>query len=188
MAYPNLPKNNDKLPVKPKRKEARPITDKFDIYKVPLEQVRNAGGAPSPVGQYQQQHIQQTGQPSNNQTVYWTVPYNTMTYNYEAHGYGSVPPGSSLQPGPYPLPQMDPNYYMHTQGGGPFTAYGYPATNDANPNSGTSQHVNFGNAPYASPWADVDYAGAKSPPPSVTVAKEPNGHNEIMQKVSALLV
>lgn len=185
-----------------KQHTPRPITDKFDCYRVPINQAQNIAA-----GQFEQQQQQQpqfqeyyhfeqkiqatnTGQaapvvqpifqpaPPTATPVYYSVPYSKLQYNYETYGHQSaVPLGGAVQQGNgtsagYPLPQVDPNYYYHYpgQGGGPYT-------------SPRQSPVNYGHAPYASPWATEERAKSPSssrPPPFMTKANE---KDEVMQKV-----
>lgn len=196
----------------------RPMTDKFDCYRVPVDQAQNLAGTTG--GQFQQQqpqfqeyyHFEQkiqatnTGQPAGPaqiiqpvaQPVYYTVPYSKLQYNYETYGHQAVPPGSAFQQNAtsagYPLPQVDPNYYNYPgQGGGPYTAYGYPkmppqltGNNGLYAAKRGRSQVNYGHAPYASPWATEERPKSpfsRPPPLSAPLWGKTNDHDEVMQKV-----
>ncbi len=172
--------------------QPRAITDKFDCYRVPLDQVQNLGGQATGnatgnfnVGGGQQQeyyHFEQKYQATNTggpaaaqpvQPVYWTtVPYSSLQYNYESYAQQQTGNVATVQ-GQYPLPQMDPNYYH---------AYGYPNISPAPAPAvaaATPAANNFGHAPYASPWVTAEDR-PKSPAPAVKA----NDNDDIMQKVT----
>lgn len=177
---------------KQQQHQPRAITDKFDCYRVPLDQVQNLGGQANVnaagnlnVGGGQQQeyyHFEQKYQATNTggpaaaqpaQPVYWTtVPYSLLQYNYESYAHQQQQMGNAATvQGQYPLPQMDPNYYH---------AYGYPNIPPAPaPAAATPAANNFGHAPYASPWVTAEDR-PKSPAPVVKA----NDNDDIMQKVT----
>lgn len=179
---------------KQQQHQPRAITDKFDCYRVPLDQVQNLGGQATGnatgnlnVGGGQQQeyyHFEQkyqatsTGGPAAAQPVqpvYWTtVPYSSLQYNYESYAHQQQQMGNAATvQGQYPLPQMDPNYYH---------AYGYPNTPPAPaPAAATPAANNFGHAPYASPWVTAEDR-PKSPAPVVKA----NDNDDIMQKLEEM--
>lgn len=159
----------------PGNRRTRDITNKYDVYKVPLSQMQNPIWTPSGLYQPKLQPIQ----PESAQMLQMTVPSTTYTYNYESYGTGPVPPGPSTRSGPYFLPQMDPNYYSQAQG----VDWAFPTSFGIPLSILPKEATKYGGAPYSSPWADGEQKEPRSRP-ALPLSKRLNNDNVIMHKVS----
>ena len=113
--------------MRPKQNQVRihPIREKFDVYKVPVDQVHGIGQTGTPTGEHNipgfQWNVPQPGcNYAANETVYYATPYQTLQHYYYSKQANVAPqyPIGQYQyhqqySSSYPFPQMNPNYYNY---------------------------------------------------------------------------
>ncbi|KAJ6220221.1 hypothetical protein RDWZM_006033 [Blomia tropicalis] len=113
--------------MRPKQNQVRihPIREKFDVYKVPVDQVHGIGQTGTPTGEHNfpgfQWNVPQPGcNYAANETVYYATPYQTLQhyfYSKQANVAPQYPIGQyqyhQQYSSSYPFPQMNPNYYNY---------------------------------------------------------------------------